>query len=152
MNKKAEAFRKYLKKSGIKSFMMDDMHDRRLNTVIFRTFIEAQGTELPLVLVLDDTLYSTIRVLVAPKVLKNGNETAVYNLINEYNRTYKSFKYCVDEEGALILDVCYIGDDVADGEIISVLFSLIIRLGRLKGKESSVRRLFFVAVTENPKE
>ena len=59
--------------------MMDDMHDRRLNTVIFRTFIEAQGTELPLVLVLDDTLYSTIRVLVAPKVLKNGNETAVYN-------------------------------------------------------------------------
>ena len=53
MNKKAEAFRKYLKKSGIKSFMMDDMHDRRLNTVIFRTFIEAQGTELPLVLVLD---------------------------------------------------------------------------------------------------
>ena len=37
MNKKAEAFRKYLKKSGIKSFMMDDMHDRRLNTVIFRT-------------------------------------------------------------------------------------------------------------------
>ena len=108
MNKKAEAFRKYLKKSGIKSFMMDDMHDRQLNTVIFRTFIEAQGTELPLVLVLDDTLYSTIRVLVAPKVLKNGNETAVYNLINEYNRTYKSFKYCVDEEGALILDVCYI--------------------------------------------
>ena len=126
MNKKAEAFRKYLKKSGIMSFMMDDMHDRQLNTVIFRTFIEAQGTELPLVLVLDDTLYSTIRVLVAPKVLKNGNETAVYNLINEYNRTYKSFKYCVDEEGALILDVCYISDDVADGEIISVLFSLII--------------------------
>lgn len=41
MNKKAEAFRKYLKKSGIKSFMMDDMHDRQLNTVIFRTFIEA---------------------------------------------------------------------------------------------------------------
>ena len=127
MNKKAEAFRKYLKKSGIKSFMMDDMHDRRLNTVIFRTFIEAQGTELPLVLVLDDTLYSTIRVLIAPKVLKNGNETAVYNLINEYNRTYKSFKYCIDEEGALLLDMCYISNDDVDGDILSVLFDVIIQ-------------------------
>ena len=126
MNKKAKAFRTYLKKAGIEAFEMEDMHDDELHTVIFRTFIEAQGTKLPLIFVLDDTLYGSIRVLIAPKVLKDGNEIAVYQLINEYNRTYKSFKYCVDEEGALILDVCYIGDDVADGEIISVLFSLII--------------------------
>ena len=95
MNKKAKAFRTYLKKAGI--------------------------------FVLDDTLYGSIRVLIAPKVLKDGNEMAVYQLINEYNRTYKSFKYCIDEEGALLLDMCYISNDDVDGDILSVLFDVIIQ-------------------------
>ncbi|EHM43387.1 YbjN domain-containing protein [Anaeroglobus geminatus] len=127
MNKKAKAFRTYLKKAGIEAFEMEDMHDDELHTVIFRTFIEAQGTKLPLIFVLDDTLYGSIRVLIAPKVLKDGNEMAVYQLINEYNRTYKSFKYCIDEEGALLLDMCYISNDDVDGDILSVLFDVIIQ-------------------------
>ncbi len=127
MNKKAKAFRTYLKKAGIEAFEMEDMHDDELHTVIFRTFIEAQGTKLPLIFVLDDTLYGSIRVLIAPKVLKDGNEIAVYQLINEYNRTYKSFKYCIDEEGALLLDMCYISNDDVDGDILSVLFDVIIQ-------------------------
>jgi len=127
MNKKAKAFRTYLKKAGIEAFEMKDMHDDELHTVIFRTFIEAQGTKLPLIFVLDDTLYGSIRVLIAPKVLKDGNEMAVYQLINEYNRTYKSFKYCIDEEGALLLDMCYISNDDVDGDILSVLFDVIIQ-------------------------
>lgn len=127
MNKKAKAFRTYLKKAGIEAFEMEDMHDDELHTVIFRTFIEAQGTKLPLIFVLDDTLYGSIRVLIAPKVLKDGNEMAVYQLINEYNRTYKSFKYCIDEEGALLLDMCYINNDDVDGDILSVLFDVIIQ-------------------------
>ena len=72
MNKKAKAFRTYLKKAGIEAFEMEDMHDDELHTVIFRTFIEAQGTKLPLIFVLDDTLYGSIRVLIAPKVLKEN--------------------------------------------------------------------------------
>ena len=127
MNKKAKAFRTYLKKAGIEAFEMEDIHDYELHTVIFRTFIEAQGTKLPLIFVLDDTLYGSIRVLIAPKVLKDGNEMAVYQLINEYNRTYKSFKYCIDEEGALLLDMCYISNDDVDGDILSVLFDVIIQ-------------------------
>ncbi len=127
MNKKAKAFRTYLKKAGIEAFEMEDMHDDELHTVIFRTFIEAQGTKLPLIFVLDDTLYGSIRVLIVPKVLKDGNEMAVYQLINEYNRTYKSFKYCIDEEGALLLDMCYISNDDVDGDILSVLFDVIIQ-------------------------
>ncbi len=127
MNKKAKAFLTYLKKAGIEAFEMEDMHDDELHTVIFRTFIEAQGTKLPLIFVLDDTLYGSIRVLIAPKVLKDGNEIAVYQLINEYNRTYKSFKYCIDEEGALLLDMCYISNDDVDGDILSVLFDVIIQ-------------------------
>lgn len=127
MNKKAKAFRTYLKKAGIEAFEMEDMHDDELHTVIFRTFIEAQGTKLPLIFVLDDILYGSIRVLIAPKVLKDGNEMAVYQLINEYNRTYKSFKYCIDEEGALLLDMCYISNDDVDGDILSVLFDVIIQ-------------------------
>ena len=127
MNKKAKAFRTYLKKAGIEAFEMEDMHDDELHTVSYRTFIEAQGTKLPLIFVLDDTLYGSIRVLIAPKVLKDGNEMAVYQLINEYNRTYKSFKYCIDEEGALLLDMCYISNDDVDGDILSILFDVIIQ-------------------------
>lgn len=92
MNKKAEAFQAYLEKAGIEAFEMEDMHDDELHTIIFRTFIEAEGAKLPMIFVLDDTIYGSIRVLVAPKVLKETNEKALYQLINEYNRMYKSFK------------------------------------------------------------
>ena len=40
---------------------------------------------------------------------------------------YKSFKYCIDEEGALLLDVCYISDEEVNGEIVSALFDVIIQ-------------------------
>lgn len=127
MNKKAEAFQAYLEKAGIEAFEMEDMHDDELHTIIFRTFIEAEGAKLPMIFVLDDTIYGSIRVLVAPKVLKETNEKALYQLINEYNRMYKSFKYCIDEEGALLLDVCYISDEEVNGEIVSALFDVIIQ-------------------------
>lgn len=126
MNKKAEAFQAYLEKAGIEAFEMEDMHDDELHTIIFRTFIEAEGAKLPMIFVLDDTIYGSIRVLVAPKVLKETNEKALYQLINEYNRMYK-FKYCIDEEGALLLDVCYISDEEVNGEIVSALFDVIIQ-------------------------
>lgn len=127
MNKKAEAFQAYLEKAGIEAFEMEDMHDDELHTIIFRTFIEAEGAKLPMIFVLDDTIYGSIRVLVAPKVLKETNEKALYQLINEYNRMYKSFKYYIDEEGALLLDVCYISDEEVNGEIVSALFDVIIQ-------------------------
>lgn len=127
MNKKAEAFQAYLEKAGIEAFEMEDMHDDELHTIIFRTFIEAEGAKLPMIFVLDDTIYGSIRVLVAPKVLKETNEKALYQLINEYNRMCKSFKYCIDEEGALLLDVCYISDEEVNGEIVSALFDVIIQ-------------------------
>ncbi len=127
MNKKAEAFQAYLEKAGIEAFEMEDMHDDELHTIIFRTFIEAEGAKLPMIFVLDDTIYGSIRVLVAPKVLKETNEKALYQLINEYNRMYKFFKYCIDEEGALLLDVCYISDEEVNGEIVSALFDVIIQ-------------------------
>mgnify|MGYP000752525630 CR=1 FL=1 len=127
MNKKAEAFQAYLEKAGIEAFEMEDMHDDELHTIIFRTFIEAEGAKLPMIFVLDDTIYGSIRVLVAPKVLKETNEKALYQLINEYNRMYKSFKYCIDEEGVLLLDVCYISDEEVNGEIVSALFDVIIQ-------------------------
>lgn len=127
MNKKAEAFQAYLEKAGIEAFEIEDMHDDELHTIIFRTFIEAEGAKLPMIFVLDDTIYGSIRVLVAPKVLKETNEKALYQLINEYNRMYKSFKYCIDEEGALLLDVCYISDEEVNGEIVSALFDVIIQ-------------------------
>ena len=127
MNKKAEAFQAYLEKAGIEAFEMEDMHDDELHTIIFRTFIEAEGAKLPMIFVLDDTIYGSIRVLVAPKVLKETNEKALYQLINEYNRMYKSFKYCIDEEVALLLDVCYISDEEVNGEIVSALFDVIIQ-------------------------
>lgn len=49
MNKKAEAFQAYLEKAGIEAFEMEDMHDDELHTIIFRTFIEAEGAKLPMI-------------------------------------------------------------------------------------------------------
>ena len=48
--------------------------------------------------------------------------------MNEYNLTYKSFKYFTDNDGSLILDTCLIlpTDDV-NGEVVYALYRNIIQ-------------------------
>ena len=124
----AENFKKYLDEKEIKAFTVDEIKDDQFQTVVFRSAADINGNRLPLIVILDTSIYGMIRVLVAPKVLHDDNEAAVLKLLNTYNKQYKSFKYYVDDEGNLILDTCVLlKDDEVDGDLIYAMFDVIIR-------------------------
>lgn len=127
MNQKAEAFKKYLQEHQIEAFVIDEIKDDELNTVVFRSNVEIYEHKLPIIVILDSTIYGMIRLSIAPAAVTASNEEAVWKLVNQYNRTYKSFKYYLDEEGSLLLDACLVCRcDEVDGDMIYLLFEVII--------------------------
>ena len=127
VNKKAELFKTYLEDRHIDSFLIDDNKQDELHTVIFRSHIDIQGHQLPTIVVLDDSIYGMIRLLVASNAVHDGNEAAILKYINTYNKLFKSFKYYIDDDGDLIMDTCVLmKDDEADGEMIYAMFNVII--------------------------
>lgn len=127
MNKKAELFQDYLKEKQIAAFTVDEIKDDALNTVVFRSHIDVGGNQLPTLVILDSSIYCMIRLLVAPKALRDDNKEAVLELMNGYNKKYKSFKYYADDEGNLVMDTCVLfKDGEADGDMIYTMFNVII--------------------------
>lgn len=99
MNKKAELFDAYLKDKKITAFTVDEIKDDPLHTTAFRSHIEVGGARLPTIVILDSSIYAMIRILVAPKALREDNKPALRELMDSYNRQYKLFKYYTDSEG-----------------------------------------------------
>ncbi len=127
MNKKAELFKEYLKKNKIEAFTIEEIEQDELNTAVFRSNLDIHGNKLPTIVILDSSIYAMIRILVAPGMLSKDNEADVLKLVNKYNKQYKSLKYYIDDEGALILDSCIIfkvGE--LDGDMIYSTFNVII--------------------------
>ena len=126
MNKRANAFKAYLSEKGIEAFQIDEVADDALNTVVFRSTFEINGLNLPLLIILDSSIFGMIRLRVAPKALTATNEAALMKLINEYNKTYKPFKYYVDDEGNVVLDACLLFRSGAfDGDMLYVALDVI---------------------------
>lgn len=128
MNKKAELFQDYLKGKDIHAFTVEEIQGDPLNTAVFRSHIRVNGAELPAIVILDSSIYCMIRILVAPKALREDNKLALLELMDGYNRQYKSFKYYTDREGNLVLDTCILfKTGEADGDMIYTMFGVIIR-------------------------
>ncbi|MGP1366873.1 MAG: YbjN domain-containing protein [Schwartzia sp. (in: firmicutes)] len=129
MNKKAEAFKKYLeaqKFDGV--FSIEELANDEWETALFRSQVDINGNKLPTVVIFDKSVYGLLRVLVAPQVLRDENETAVLKLVNEYNKKYKAFKYYLDDAGSLVLDICMIAADGKEaGEKVYAMYDVIIQ-------------------------
>lgn len=127
MNKKAEKFKKYLDTKKIEAFTIEEIEKDELNTVAFRSHLEINGSRLPVVVILDSSIYGMIRILVAPKVLREEAELPILQLVNSYNKKYKSFKYYIDDEGSLVLDTCILfKEGEADGDMVYAMFEVLI--------------------------
>ncbi|MBE6073764.1 hypothetical protein [Selenomonas ruminantium] len=131
MNKKAEAFKKYLAEDENKqaAFQMEEVKEDAQHTVVFRSHVLIEGQQLPTLVLLDDSVFSMIRVQVSPQARTEENELAVLRLANEQNLKYKPFKLYFDAAGSLILDVCLLtpGDDFAGlGDEIYGMFDVLI--------------------------
>lgn len=128
MNTRAENFKKFLEGKEINCFAINEIKDNKLNTTIFRSNIDIKGQKLPVLIILDDSIYGMIRVFVAPKALNKDNETELRIGINELNKTYKAFKYYFDNEDNLILDCCVLLNEVEkEGNLIYTMLDVIIK-------------------------
>jgi hypothetical protein len=106
MNTKAEVFNKYLEDKEIKAFQVEEIADDAQHTVVYRSHIEVEGQQLPTLVLLDDSVFSMVRVQVAPQALTEENELELQRMASEYNMKFKPFKLYFDQNGDLVLDVC----------------------------------------------
>lgn len=133
MNSKAEVFSKYLEEKKIEAFQVEEVADDAQNTVVYRSHIVVEGQQLPTLVLLDDSVFSMIRVQISPKARTEENELKVLRMASEQNMKYKPFKLYFDQTGALILDVCLLtpgkGEkDFSDlGDEVYGMFDVLIR-------------------------
>ncbi|MBR2214845.1 MAG: YbjN domain-containing protein [Selenomonadaceae bacterium] len=128
MNKKAEAFAKYLEEKDTKAFAVEEIPEDPQHTVLFRSHLLIEGQQLPLLVLLDDSAFAVLRVQVSPKALTEENTVALHQLVNEENMKYKPFKLYFDKAGDLILDSCLLAvEDEVPGDQIYNMFDVIIR-------------------------
>ncbi|MFC0324024.1 YbjN domain-containing protein [Gallibacterium melopsittaci] len=127
MNKKAESFKAYLDNAKVEAFAIEEIADDALNTVVFRSHLDIGGNQLPTIVILDDSIYAMIRVLVAPKVESEEAVEKVRALLNDFNKQYKSFKYYLDNDNAIVLDTCLLTEgEKINGDLVYAMFEVLI--------------------------
>ena len=126
MNKKAKTFKSYLKKNKIEAFTIEEVEDDKNETVVFRSSIVAAGQRLPTILIVDKSIFTIIRVQIAPQVLTEESQAALLKFANEENFKYKPFKFYFNPAGNFLLDVCIIDNhDEIDGDEISLVLNVL---------------------------
>lgn len=123
MNNKATKFQEYLTTNNITGFNFEEFNDE-FNTVIFRSSIVIKGQQLPMAIILDDSIYRMIRVQLISSV---ENPEKVVSYLNKLNAKYKSYKFYLTQQNDLILDSCIMGKDDDESEIIIAVLNNIIK-------------------------
>ncbi|HAT97772.1 MAG: hypothetical protein J6E49_05610 [Acidaminococcaceae bacterium] len=127
MNKKAEQFKAFLDERKVEAFQMEEVEGNEQHAVVFRSFIGVEGQQLPTVVIADDSVFSIIRVQIAPQALNEESAAELMKFINEQNALYKPFKLFFDEPGNLMMDACLMAEnDELKGEIVYQMYNVII--------------------------
>lgn len=78
--------------------------------------------------VTDDSLHTPLQVRFVPAAIREESSQSVLTYVNELNRTYKSFKYFISEDNALILDVCLTAvPEQFEPQLVSLTLDIILR-------------------------
>ena len=122
MNPKSLLFDKFLKEEEIISFERKDFDDED-GTVVYRSYIKSPLWDMPLFVILDNSIYSVIRLVLGPEKVTAQNMNALNALINRDNATYKNYKLYIDEQdSSLYLDCVYMcGDDALMSSIVDYI-------------------------------
>ena len=127
MNKKAEKFNAFLDENKITCFATQEV-DNEVHPVVYRSFMEVSGQNLPTMVVLDDSIYAMVQVRVAGGVVKEANRAAVLAHLNQLNEKYKVFKYFVSESGDITIESCApTTDDGFDPNVIHAIIDVILK-------------------------
>lgn len=105
MNTKAEKFNKFLEEKNITCFQTQEV-EGDMHPVVYRSFMEVNGQNLPTMLVIDDSIYVMLQVRVGAGLVKEANKAAVLEHLNALNENYKVFKYYVADNGDVVIESC----------------------------------------------
>ena len=127
MNTKAQKYNDFFKENDIKAFEVQGL-ENEMHSVLFRSFMEVSGQNLPTMLVLDDSIYVMLQVRVAAGVVKEANRAAVVEHLNQLNEKYKVFKYYVNEAGDIVIESCIPStDDSFVPELVNAVIDVILK-------------------------
>lgn len=125
MNKKAERFDAMLEEQKIESFDRVELKDS-FNGILYRTTIDVKNQYLPVMLTIDASIYSVVRIILGERIVNDENRAAVDAYINEINRSQKVFKYFYAEDGTLFVDACIVAsDDSFDPHLVQVVLEVV---------------------------
>lgn len=126
MNTKAEKFKKILEDNKINVFSAEIMEDD-LKSAVFRSRIEVNGQQLPMAIIIDESIFTIIRTQVIAGITAD-KRAKVVDYVNEINEKFKIFKYYLASDGALCLDVCIpFVDETFDSNMIHLMLDVLVK-------------------------
>lgn len=146
---KAKQFDAFLQEEQISSFEKREIEDDE-HTIVYRSFIQTGLGDMPIFLLIDDTIYSVIRVLMGSKIVTDENRNDILEFMNEANSNYKNFKiYLEDVDQSVYLD-CVNQSSMThfDPRLLYVLMTQIVDY--LKENYSHIGEAFHVTQVPNP--
>lgn len=127
MNNKAEQFQQYLQEKKIEAFAVDELKDDEMGTVVFRSHMDIEGQQLPTLVIVDNSIFVQIRVVLLKKARSKEKELEVLQVLNEENMKYKPFKLYFSQEGDCILDVSLVTEqEKLSGDMVYTMFKVLI--------------------------
>ena len=127
MNTKVESFKQFVRENHPDVFRIEELEGDNQEAVVFRSTVGVQGQQLPLMVVIDTSVFTIIRVQICPQALSETEQSALHKFINEQNFSYKPFKFFLNSAGDLMLEMCllFTGEEVKPDEIY-LMFEVIV--------------------------
>ncbi|MBQ7515899.1 MAG: histidine kinase [Schwartzia sp.] len=129
MNRKAQLFQNLVDKMPQDDvFLVETMEDD-FHTTLFRSQLEIRdGLFRPMVVIIDDSIYTMIRVWAAGKAVNDANRAVLKEYLNQMNRHYKVFKYYDNEDGDIVVDACLAADERHfDPEMVATVIDVVMQ-------------------------
>ena len=103
MVKQAKRYQEFLEKNNVQGFVVQELGDEA-ESVMFRSNILVRGQELPLAVIFDKSIFTIIRVNLAPKAVNDNNMFEVTNLMMRLNSRNKAVKYYLAADASIVMD------------------------------------------------
>ena len=124
---KAERFDQFMKDHEVSGFHREE-YDDQFRTVVYFSGLQTAGQQQFVQVILNDSIYGMIKVLVGHKVVNEQNQAKVLEYLNQLNNRFGAFKYIVTPDGNLELDCSLIAnDETFDPEAIMVMLLNVIQ-------------------------
>ena len=125
-NEKALKFQSFLVDNNINVFSTESLEDE-YETVLFRSRIEVRGQMLPMVIIIDKSVFTIIRTQIVTGI-EDAQADKLKTYLNDLNREFKIFKYYLREDGNVYLDICLpFVDESFDSQMVQLMLSILVK-------------------------